>query len=111
MAIEDMPPSSQSSFPSRSYERPLLTPQVMISVRFSFSQTNGVDQLLFSSRSTVQISLPVFLSSAVRNECFSLSLRNKHRAPGSEGAAAVPQPSFVGKASHFFVQSRLPLRS
>src|SRR5205085_12439387 len=57
--IDDIPPNSHSTFPSRSYERTFPLPQVTISVRVPFSQTNGVAQLLFSARSTFQTSFPV----------------------------------------------------
>src|SRR5262245_37411786 len=58
----DKPDISQSSLPSRSYERSLREPLVTISVRTPFSHTNGVDQLLPSSRSTRQSSRPVLAS-------------------------------------------------
>ena len=61
----DMPRNSQRSLPSRSYERTLRVPVVTISVRTSFSQTSGVDQLPVSSRSTFQSSLPERLSNAM----------------------------------------------
>ena len=66
MAREDSLLSSQSTFPSRSYERSLFLPIVMISMRPPLSQTKGVDQVVGSSRSTRQISFPVAFSSANR---------------------------------------------
>src|SRR5688572_17086646 len=71
-----IPPISQSSLPSRSYERTLPLADTTNSVRWSFSQTNGVDQVaafLFSSRLTLQISFPVRLSNAAMNESVRLS--------------------------------------
>ena len=85
-----MPDSSQSSLPSRSYERTFRRPDVTISVRSSFSQMNGVDQFSTSSRFTRQISLPVRLSKAAMNESVALSWTTKTRSPCSAGDAAVP---------------------
>src|SRR5262245_27085935 len=68
-----MPESSQRSRPSKSYDRTLRRPAVTISVRRSFSHTNGVDQFSASSRLTRQISLPVFLSYAAMNDSVALS--------------------------------------
>ena len=66
MVMLDMPFSHQSRLPSRSYARTLPVPGVTISVRIAFFQTNGVDQLLFSSRETRQTTLPVLASRARR---------------------------------------------
>ena len=49
------------------------TPEVTISVRRSFSQTNGVAQVETSSRDRRQISSPVRLSSAAIHDSSSLS--------------------------------------
>jgi hypothetical protein len=52
----------------------------------------GVDQLLFSSRSTRQVCSPVLASNATRNDCSSLSHTMYSRRSCSTGDAAVPQP-------------------
>src|SRR5216684_8378178 len=49
----DNPDISHRSLPLKSYERNFRDPAVTISVRRSFSQMNGVDQLLPSSRSKI----------------------------------------------------------
>ena len=70
----DMPWISHSRLPSRSYERTPCVPAVTISVRSSFSQTNGVAQFWpRSSRSTRQTSAPVSRSRATMNERITLS--------------------------------------
>src|SRR5688572_31764079 len=91
MTIEDIPPSSQSNFPSRSYERTRRVPQVMSSVRCSFCQMYGVAQLLFSSRSTRQSWRPVFASKAAAKDFSSLSFTTKTRPAWTTGDPAEPQ--------------------
>src|SRR5215510_14692657 len=68
-----IPRSSQSSLPSMSYERTLFIPDVTISVRSSFSQTNGDDQSSTSSRLVRHSSSPVRLLYAAMNDSFALS--------------------------------------
>ena len=71
--IDDIPWSDQRSFPSVSYDRTFPVPAVTISVRSGVTQTKGVDQLLFSSRSLFQISAPVAALRATISEASWLS--------------------------------------
>src|SRR6266850_3948947 len=87
-----MPVSSHSSLPSRSYDRTFCVPAVMISVRLAFSHTNGVVQLLPSSRAVRQISAPVFLSYAATNDLSSLSLTMTMRSRWRTGEPAGHHP-------------------
>src|SRR5262249_51688775 len=111
MAILDIPSSSQSNLPSRSYERTLPDPAATNSVRFSFSHTNGVDQLLFSSRFTFHNSSPVFAFRQSKYESFSLSLTMNRRSLCNAGEAAGPQLNLMGMASNFFDHFKEPSRS
>src|SRR5437773_3724265 len=111
MVMFDIPAHSHSSFPSRSYERILFVPAVINSVRLSFSHTNGVDQLVFSSRFTRQIWSPVSALRQRRYEPFSLSLTINKRSLWRAGDDAVPQLNLVGTESNFFDQTGLPSRS
>ena len=72
-----VPLSSHFCLPDRSYERTLRLPVVTISAPESCSHTNGVDQLLPSSRGTRQATLPVRLSYAVIDDRSSLSLTTR----------------------------------
>src|SRR5689334_11705333 len=108
MVSEDMPPSSHSTFPSRSYERILLRPAVTISVRRSFFQMYGVAQVVGSSRCCRQISRPVSLSSARMYEFCSLSLTIYSRPSCSTGEDAVPYPQLVSTGGHSLVHKSLP---
>src|SRR5438445_11047318 len=87
-----MPLSSHSCLPSSEYERTLSVPAVTISVRSACSHTNGVDQLLASSRSTRQISWPVRESQAATHELVSLSFTTEIRPLWGSGEAALPCP-------------------
>src|SRR5262245_9511254 len=58
----DNPDISHSALPFKSYDRNFRDPVVTISVRRSFSQTNGLDQLLPSSRSMRHSSRPILAS-------------------------------------------------
>ena len=90
MASDESPLSSQSTLPSRSYERTFSRPNVTSSVLSPDSQTKGVAQVVGSSRSTRQISLPVALSRATRYDWSSLSLTMYSRPSCSAGDEAVP---------------------
>src|SRR5438128_8380580 len=66
-----IPESSHSSLPSRSYDRTLPLADTTSSVRRSFSQMYGVDQVapfVFSSRFIVHTGSPVFASNAAMKE-------------------------------------------
>src|SRR5262245_9100141 len=109
--MDDIPSRSQSSLPSRPYARTRLVPLVISSVRCVFSQTNGVAQLLFSSRSARPISCPALSSNATRHDFSSLSFTTYRRFLWSTGEAAVPQPFLILKLPHFFDHSSLPSMS
>src|SRR5262249_54012115 len=71
-------------------------------------QTNGVAQLLFSSRSTRHSSLPLRASRATRSDFSSLSLTTNSLPSCRAGELPVPQPMRVLRACHFCFQSSLP---
>src|SRR6266508_2862655 len=106
-----MPVSVHNNLPLRSYDRTFCVPAVTISVRSSFSQTNGVVQLLPSSRSVRQISSPVFLSYAAMNDRSSLSLTMYSRSRCKTGELADHHPVRTLNGPIGFVQSALPLMS
>ena len=83
-----MPRSSQSTLPSRSYDRTFCRAVTTISVRSWFAQTNGVDQFSVSSRTTRHNCSPLSASNAVKNDSVVLSLTTYSRPPCSTGEAA-----------------------
>src|ERR1700730_4596985 len=111
IANDDMPASSQSSLPSRSYERTRSVPAVTISVRRSFFHTNGVVQLLPSFRSARHTSAPVTVLNAAMNDWSSLSLTMYTRSPWTTGDAAGPNPLRTLMAPIGFDQRGFPFMS
>ena len=101
-----MPLISQSSLPSSPYERIFTAPSTTISVRRSFSQTYGEDQLPASSRLVRQISAPVFASNAAMNDWVRLSFTMYSRFLWRTGEAADPYSAplrFVPKSGSSLV--------
>src|SRR5271156_6436890 len=93
-------------------------PMVTISVRWEFFQMYGLDQpvcrsepLTWIERSVRHACLPVFLSNAAMNCCFSLSLTMMTRLFTRVGDEAVPKSRIVGKFSSDVFQTLLPSRS
>ena len=89
-----------------------------ISVRPELFQMKGLDQPVWRSdpfrwmeRLVRHTCLPVFLSNAAMNSCFSLSLTTIIRSLTRVGEEAVPKSMMVGKFSSGVFQTLLPSRS
>src|SRR5262245_10631957 len=106
------PPSCQSCLPvAASYERARCGPMHTISVRSIVFHTIGELHPVRSVRGVFQISLPVFASSAMRNDSFSLSHWINSCPSARAGELAVPNPSAIGYEPRSFFQTSLPVMS